>query len=137
MSLSLPTYRRLLRAKLHRATITQANRDYEGSITLPQALIEAASLIEYESVAVWDVTNGNRLETYVIRSTDDSNDICMNGAAAHLIRPGDIVIIAAFSWIPEEDLSSFQPKIVFVGPNNEVARIGSEVPFKTNDPSLR
>jgi aspartate 1-decarboxylase len=122
------SYRKLLSSKIHRATVTEANRDYEGSITLPYELIQAAKLVEHEAVAVWDITNGNRIETYVIKGPAGSQEICINGAAAHLVRPGDLVIIAAFSWLPVELLAEHQPVIVFVDQNNQITRIGLEQP---------
>ncbi|HBE70907.1 MAG TPA: aspartate 1-decarboxylase, partial [Planctomycetaceae bacterium] len=90
-------YRKLLRSKIHRATVTQADLDYEGSLTLPPKLMRAADVLAHESVHVWNVTRGTRLETYAIEGEEGSQDICANGAAAHLIRPGDIVIIATYA----------------------------------------
>src|SRR5207244_777818 len=87
--------RKMLRAKIHRATVTEANVDYEGSITIDRRLLDAADLLSNEAVCVWDVTNGNRFETYAVEGPPDSGVVCVNGAAAHLVRPGDLVIIAA------------------------------------------
>src|SRR5439155_1426508 len=97
-----PMMRKMLRAKIHRATVTQANVDYEGSITIDRRLMEATDLLPHEAVSVWDVTNGNRFETYAVEGRPDSGVVCVNGAAAHLVRPGDLVIIAAFTWLEEE-----------------------------------
>ena len=87
--------RKMLRAKIHRATVTQADVDYEGSITIDRRLMEAADLRSNEAVCVWNVTNGNRFETYAVEGLADSGVVCVNGAAAHLVRPGDVVIVAA------------------------------------------
>ncbi len=120
-------YRRMLRAKIHRATVTEANPDYEGSLTLPPALMEAADIREYEAIHVWNVTRGTRLETYAIAGVKESGGICVNGAAAHLAKPGDIIIVAAFSDVPESAVTGFRPTIVFVDGHNAVVRTGAEV----------
>ena len=123
-------FRKVLRAKIHRATITHADLDYEGSITIPQNLLKAAGLREYEAVSVWDVTNGNRLETYAIANPDpnDTKTICMNGAAAHLIQAGDLVIIAAYNYLEDADLNDYKPKLVFVDKDNQMQELRSEIP---------
>ncbi len=111
----------VLKSKIHRATVTEANLDYIGSITIDETLMEAAGIYEYEKVSVVDVTNGARLETYVIRGERDSGVICLNGAAAHLIHKGDIVIIMAYTWIEQSDLDKLSPKIIFPkAPNNTI-----------------
>ncbi len=102
-----------LKSKIHRATVTEANLDYIGSITIDEALIEAAGLYEYEKVCVVDITNGARLETYVIRGERGSGVVCLNGAAAHLIHKGDLVIIMAYTWLEEQELKTHRPKIIF------------------------
>ena len=118
---------KLLRAKIHRATVTDANVSYEGSITLPPHLIAAAGFREYEAVWIWDVTNGARLETYIIAGPAGSDRICINGAAAHLIHAGDIIIIAAFTYRLEAEVhENYQPICVFMGPNNQIADIRAE-----------
>ena len=96
------TTRKMMRAKIHRATVTQADVDYEGSITIDRRLMDATDLLPNEAVCVWNVTNGNRFETYVVEGPPDSGVICVNGAAAHLVSPGDLVIIAAFTWMDED-----------------------------------
>ena len=93
--------RKFLRSKIHRATVTQADLHYEGSLTLPPDLLLAAGISPFESVHVWNVTRGTRLETYAILGEPGSSDVCINGAAAHLVKPGDIVIIATFGFIQE------------------------------------
>ncbi|MFN3190894.1 MAG: aspartate 1-decarboxylase [Aureliella sp.] len=122
-------HRKFLRSKIHRATVTQADLDYEGSLTLPPALLRASDILPHEAVQVWNVTRGTRLETYAIEGEEGSKDICANGAAAHLIRPGDIVIIAAFTFVSEDDLEKpVQPKVVFVDSENKMQQIGHEIP---------
>lgn len=120
--------RKLMRAKLHRATVTQADVDYEGSITIDRTLMDATDLLPNEAVAVWNVTNGNRFETYVVEGERDSGEICVNGAAAHLVTPGDLVIIAAFSWMDEEAARRHEPKVIFVDERNRIRAKRAEVP---------
>lgn len=121
-------YRKLLAAKIHRATVTAADVNYEGSMTVPPELLAAAGISVYESLHVWNVTRGSRLETYAIEGLPGSHDICANGAAAHLIRPGDQVILAAYAMIPEANAKSHQPKLIFVNEKNEITHTGPEVP---------
>jgi aspartate 1-decarboxylase len=122
------TTRRMLRAKIHRATVTEANLHYEGSITIPPDLLEHSGIVEYEAVNVWNVTRGTRFETYAITGLEGSRDICVNGAAAHLASPGDIVIIASFAEVPESLVREFRPTIVFVDKDNRVTETGHEIP---------
>ncbi|KGN79055.1 aspartate decarboxylase [Porphyromonadaceae bacterium COT-184 OH4590] len=111
----------VLKSKIHRAIVTEANLDYIGSITIDEALMEAAGIYEYEKVSVVNVTNGARLETYVIRGERGSGVICLNGAAAHLIHRDDIVIIMAYTWIEHSDMDKLNPKIIFPkAPNNRI-----------------
>lgn len=122
-------YRKFLRSKIHRATVTQADLDYEGSLTLPPDLMRAAGIAAYESVHVWNVTRGTRLETYAIEGIEGSRDICANGAAAHGIRPDDIVIVATFSFLVDADLETTpaNPRVVFVDAENRIVRVGQEI----------
>lgn len=122
------SYRRMLRGKIHRATVTQANVAYEGSVTIPPELLQLSGIMPYEAVNVWNVSSGTRFETYAIEGKLDSTDICVNGAAAHLVTPGDLVIIAAFMLIHESELSSYKPKLVFVDRHNRVSEMRAEVP---------
>jgi len=108
----------MLKSKIHRATVTDANIHYVGSITIDAYLMELADLAPYEKVSVWDLDNGNRLETYVIEGEKGGGEVCMNGAAARLIQKGDRVIIASFTLVPEELLSTHRPKIIFVDEQN-------------------
>ena len=121
-------YRRLLRAKIHRARVTEANLHYEGSLTVPPDLLAHAGILEYEAIQVWNVTRGTRFETYAITGVAESRDVCVNGAAAHLAGPGDIVIVAAFADVPESMIEDFRPVIVFVDEDNHVVETGREIP---------
>ncbi|MCC9600925.1 aspartate 1-decarboxylase [Stieleria sp. JC731] len=121
-------FRKMLSAKIHRATITGADLDYEGSITIPPDLLEASGIVPYESVYVWNVTRGSRLETYAITGESGSRDICANGAAAHLIQPGDKVIIASYGYVPEDQVKAHRPRLVFVDDQNQIAHLGPEIP---------
>ena len=95
--------RTLLKSKIHRATVTEANVEYEGSVTIDRDLLEAADMLPYERVDIWNCTNGNRLSTYVIEGERGAGQICINGAAAHLMKPGDKVIIASWCEIPDAE----------------------------------
>ncbi len=120
--------RKLLSAKIHRATVTGADVDYEGSVTIPPELLEAAGIHAYESVHIWNITRGTRLETYAIAGLVGSNDICANGAAAHLIRPGDKVILATYVFVPEDKVHSHRPRLIFVNESNQITHAGPELP---------
>jgi aspartate 1-decarboxylase len=117
--------RTLCKSKIHRATVTDANLEYEGSITLDPVLMEAADLIEYERVQVVDINNGSRLETYVMRGQRGRGDVVLNGAAARLVQVGDRVIIMSYADYDETELKDFQPRIVLV---DEANRIRPETP---------
>ncbi len=106
--------------KIHRATVTEANLEYEGSITVDPDLLEAAGILPYEQVHVLDVTNGARLETYAILGQRGSGAICINGAAAHLVLAGDLVIIVAYQQLSEEAANELKPRVVFVDAGNRI-----------------
>ena len=108
----------MLKSKIHRATVTDADIHYDGSNTIDRHLMELADLVTYEQVHVWDLDNGSRLETYVIEGAPGSGEICMNGAAARLIHKGDRVIIASFIDAPDSIASDYHPRIVFVDERN-------------------
>ena len=110
--------------------MTQADLHYEGSLTLPPDLLLAAGIAPFEAVQVWNVTRGTRLETYAILGEQGSNDVCINGAAAHLVRPGDVIIIATFGFLQEtvSELRVPDPKVVFVDSNNRISYTGKEIP---------
>jgi aspartate 1-decarboxylase len=113
--------RRMLKSKIHRATVTEANVEYEGSVTIDRDLLERADIVPYEQVDIWNCTNGNRLTTYAIEGERGSGAICINGAAAHLMKPGDVVIIASWTDVPYAESKHFAAKRVFVDSRN-VAR---------------
>src|SRR5919198_2959903 len=102
--------RKMLKSKIHRATVTGADLHYEGSITIDRDLMEASDIIPYEAVAIWNVTNGNRFETYAIEGEPGSGVICINGAAARLVGPKDLVIIASFVNMSNEEALAHEPK---------------------------
>ena len=108
----------MLKSKIHRATVTDANLNYEGSITIDRNLMKAADILPYEQVHVVDVNNGSRLITYAIEG--ESGEICLNGAAARLVNKGDIVIILAYNNVLESELKDFHPTLVYVNIKNEV-----------------
>jgi aspartate 1-decarboxylase len=108
----------MLKSKIHRATVTGADLHYEGSVTIDRDLMDAADIVSYEKVAVWNVTNGNRLETYAIEGERGSGVICLNGAAARLMAPKDLVIIASFVNMENAEAIKYEPKLVFVDEQN-------------------
>ncbi|AEB06960.1 L-aspartate 1-decarboxylase [Coriobacterium glomerans PW2] len=110
----------MLNGKIHRATITQAELDYVGSITLDPVLLEAAGILEYEAVQVVDLMNGSRLETYVIAGAPGSGVVCLNGAAARLVSPGDKVIIMSYCSVDAREARTHRPRVVFVDDRNRI-----------------
>lgn len=114
--------RNILKSKIHRATVTDANLHYEGSITIDVELLKAADMVPHELVHVWNVTNGNRFETYVLEAPRHSGTICINGAAAHLAKKGDLIIISTFALLDEQELSSHFPKVVLVDSHNQIQK---------------
>lgn len=115
---AVPTQVPMLLSKIHRATVTDANLHYEGSITIDRRLMDRAGLVAFQQVQIYNVSTGARFETYVIEGEADSGCICINGAAAHLAGTGDIVIIAAYVSIPMEATSRWQPRNVYVDADN-------------------
>ena len=107
----------VIKSKLHRVTVTQANLNYVGSITIDEALMEAANLIEGEKVQILDINNGERFETYIIKGERGSGCICLNGAAARKVQVGDIIIIMSYALMDFEEAKTFQPKVVFPDQN--------------------
>lgn len=110
----------VLKAKIHRLTVTGADVDYEGSITIDEDLLDAAGLQAYEKVHIADVTNGARFETYIMRGKRGSGVICLNGAAARLVSIGDIVIVMAYCFIDQTELPQFCPRIIHVDETNKI-----------------
>lgn len=113
----------MLKGKIHRATVTQAELNYVGSITIDKTLMEAAGILENEKVQIVDVNNGARLETYVIPGKRDSGVICLNGAAARLVQPDDKVIIIAYAQMNEDEAKTYKPKVVFMNDDNTIKEI--------------
>lgn len=119
----------VFKSKIHRATVTHADIDYEGSVTIDRDLMDAARILPWEAVHIWNVTRGTRLVTYALEGPRGSRAVCVNGAAAHLNRPGDVVILATFADLEPEEARTFKPKVVRVdGHNRIVANAGEERP---------
>ena len=119
-------YRTMLKSKIHRATVTQADLHYVGSVTVDERLMETADLLAGEQVCIVDVTNGARLETYVIPGERDSGVLGINGAAAHLVHPGDLVILIAYGQLDSAEAATYQPRVVFVDADNRVLEFGAD-----------
>ncbi|HYH80117.1 MAG TPA: aspartate 1-decarboxylase [Longimicrobium sp.] len=117
-------FRTMCKSKIHRATVTGADLNYVGSITIDPVLMEAADLLEYEQVAVVNVNNGARFETYVIPGVPGRGEICLNGAAARLAHPGDKVIVISYAQYDEEEMARYRPAFIFVDEHNRIARDG-------------
>jgi len=117
-------YRTMCKSKIHRATVTGADLNYVGSITIDPVLMEAADLLEYEQVAVVNVNNGARFETYVIPGVPGDGEICLNGAAARLAHPGDKVIIISYAQYNEAEMETYRPVFIFVDEQNRISRDG-------------
>ncbi|MEF2244995.1 MULTISPECIES: aspartate 1-decarboxylase [unclassified Paenibacillus] len=124
-------YRTMMKSKLHRATVTEANLNYVGSITIDAALMEAANILENEKVQIVNNNNGARLETYVIVGERGSGVICLNGAAARLVQPGDQVIIISYAMMTEEAARNYNPTVVILGENNKPVQIMGTEPHST------
>jgi aspartate 1-decarboxylase len=112
--------RTMLKSKIHRATVTQADLHYEGSVTIDDLLMRAADLLPNEKVAIWNITNGSRFETYALRGEPGSGVVCVNGAAARLVSPGDLVIIASYVEVDNEEAQNWTPHLVFVDERNRL-----------------
>ena len=122
----MDVFRRILFSKIHRLTVTHADLEYEGSIALPPELLGASGIAVGEAVSVWNVTNGNRFETYTIQGSPGSGAVMINGAAAHLAKPGDIIIVAAFCFVHAAKIHEITPQIVFVDDCNKIKEIRQE-----------
>ena len=118
--------RTMFKSKIHRATVTQADLDYVGSVTLDAALMDAADLLEGEQVAIVDITNGARIETYVIPGPRVSGVIGINGAAAHLVHPNDLVIIMSYAMMSDAEARALQPTVVHVNEQNRIVKLGND-----------
>ena len=113
----------MLKGKIHRATVVQAELNYVGSITIDEALMEAAGILEYEQVQIVDIENGNRFETYTIAGEADSGMICLNGAAARQVLAGDHIIIMAYAQMTPEEAKEYRPQVVFVDDKNQISKV--------------
>ena len=118
----------MFKSKIHRATVTQADLDYEGSVSIDEELLEMANILPHESVDIWNVTRGTRLTTYALKAKRGGREICINGAAAHLMKPGDLVIIATFCQLEEQQAKNFEPTVLLVDKNNNPKDIRAEIP---------
>jgi aspartate 1-decarboxylase len=116
----------MLKSKIHRATVTGADVNYEGSITLDPILMEAADILPYEQVHVLDISNGSRLVTYAIEGTRGAGEVVLNGAAARLVDPGDLVIVISYEDVAEEEARPYRPSLVYVDGENRIVRVGQE-----------
>jgi aspartate 1-decarboxylase len=130
-------FRTMMKSKIHRATVTQADLHYVGSVTVDRDLMEAADLLEGEQVAIVDITNGARLETYVIPGERGSGVIGINGAAAHLVQPGDLVILISYAQMDAADLRTYAPRVVFVDGANRIADLGDDPSHAPEGSGLR
>ena len=119
--------RSIFKSKIHRATVTQADLDYEGSVTIDEDLMDAAGIWNYEAVHIWNITRGTRLQTYAIKGQRGSGVICINGAAAHLNKPGDLVILATFAELEESEARAYEPTVVLVDRSNKIVAKTHEV----------
>lgn len=115
----------MLKSKIHRATVTDANIDYEGSVAIDEALLEAAGIFEFEQVQIYDINNGNRLTTYAIKAERGSGIISVNGAAAHLAKKGDLVIIASYSVYEDKEAERHAPALIYVDGKNSIRKVSS------------
>lgn len=118
----------MLKGKIHRATVTRVERDYEGSCAIDENLLEAAGIFEHEQVHIYNITSGERFVTYAIRGERDSGVISVNGAAAHKASPGDLVIIAAYCRMGESEAATHRPRLVYPDADNAVARTAGHIP---------
>ncbi len=128
--------RTMLKCKIHRAKVTEAVLHYEGSITIDETLMEAAGLVEYEQVHIYNIDNGNRFSTYVIRGDRDSGVICLNGAAARKVSKEDLLIIANYATYDEKELANFQPTLVYVDGNNRITSVKRKMESESRTPRI-
>ncbi|MFG6114549.1 aspartate 1-decarboxylase [Halobacillus sp. MO56] len=121
-------YLTMMKAKIHRARVTEANLNYVGSITIDQDIIEEVGILPHEKVQIVNNNNGARLETYVIAGERGSGVVCLNGAAARLVQPEDVIIIVSYAMLSQEELADFKPKIALMDENNQVKQVIEEEP---------
>ncbi len=122
--------RTMLKSKLHRATVTHSELDYEGSCAIDETLLDAADIHEFEQIQIYNVTNGERFTTYAIRAARDSGIISVNGAAAHKANPGDLVIIATFAVYNELEMARYAPELVYVDAGNRIMDTRQDIPVQ-------
>jgi len=120
----------LLKAKLHRARVTHSELEYEGSCAIDGILLDRAGIREYEQIHIYNVNNGERFTTYAIRAQDGSGVVSVNGAAARLAAPNDIVIICAYAILSQAELVKYQPNLIYVNEKNQIARVGHSIPVQ-------
>ena len=118
----------MLKAKIHRATVTHAELHYEGSIAIDGLLLDASGIREYEQIHAWNINNGKRFVTYALRAEEGSGIISVNGSAAQRAKPGDLIIIAAFAQLSEAELEQFQPTLVYANANNGISHTNRSIP---------
>ena len=123
-------FRTLLKSKIHRVAVTQCELHYEGSCAIDENLLEAANIAENEQIHVWNINNGERFITYAIRGERGTGMISVNGSAARRVNTGDLIIIAAFGQVQEENVATHQPKLVFVNEKNQQIALRSNVPLQ-------
>ena len=115
--------RLMMKSKIHRVTVTETNLEYEGSLTVDEDLLDAADILPNEQIHIWNVTNGNRIITYALVGKRGSGTVCVNGAGAHLIKPGDIVIVATYATMKDKDARRYKPLVVLVDEKNRVKKM--------------
>ena len=120
----------MLKAKLHRARVTHAELEYEGSCAIDSQLLQAAGIHEYEQIEIYNITNGERFSTYAIRAEEGSGIISVNGAAAHKANVGDIIIIAAYVGLNQQELANYKPKLVYLNESNEITHTRNTIPVQ-------
>ena len=120
----------MLKAKLHRVTVTHSELEYEGSCAIDGKLLDTSGIREYEQIEIYNITNGERFTTYAIRAEDNSGVISVNGAAAHKAHPGDVIIICAYVGLNQQELLSYKPKLVYVDSNNRITHTRNTIPVQ-------
>lgn len=124
----------MLKGKIHRATVTDADLAYEGSVTVDRDLLEAAGILPHQAVDIYDVTNGARLTTYTLEAPAGSGTLCINGAAAHHVKKGDLVIVCAYALMDPEEAETFRPKVVMVDRENRILAVSRYVSGRLQKP---
>ena len=120
----------MLKCKLHRVTVTHSELDYEGSCAIDTDLMEAAGILEYEQIEIYNITNGERFSTYAIKAEAGSKIISINGAAAHKANPNDLIIIAAYASLNEKELQTYKPTLVYVDELNQITHTNTQIPVQ-------